>query len=96
MFAAYRSVVPARLVGLAAFLGNISYSLYLTHWLPAGVLRRVAGPLGLSAPVQFALYSIAALTLSVIVYQCFEKPARKLLRGRGKQGPIEQRVATLP
>lgn len=96
VFAAYRSAVPARLVGLAAFLGNISYSLYLTHWLPAGVLRRVAGPLGLSAPVQFALYSVAALALSVIVYQYFERPTRKLLRGRGKQGPIEQRVATLP
>lgn len=61
---AYRSNVPAKLIGTAAFLGNISYSLYLTHWIAERGVRLAAHKLGIPLAGQFILYAVTATVMA--------------------------------
>lgn len=83
----YRSAVPAALEGTASFLGNISYSLYLTHWIADRIAKITATRLTLPVEVQFTIYAAGSTILAFIVYQWLERPARNLLRGRKVRKP---------
>lgn len=78
---AYRSSLPVWLTGIASFLGNISYALYLTHWAVEPIVRRIARIAGLPLWAQFVVFIVAAVLVSAIVYRFFEKPARDFFRG---------------
>lgn len=80
-FAFRSSELPVGLIAPAAFLGEISYSLYLTHWLADFVANRVGGS---NVPVKFVVFSTAALALAYVTYRCLEAPASRWLRRRGQ------------
>lgn len=69
---------------IAKYLGDISYSLYLTHWIAFDLSGR--GPLDEIRPVAFA---VLALMIATGTTYLFEMPARKwLIGGRTKpSGP---------
>jgi peptidoglycan/LPS O-acetylase OafA/YrhL len=76
------------------FLGEISYSIYLGHFLFSTVSYRLisipwmqTGPLQLFLGVCFiSLFVVGGSTLT---YYSIERPGRKLLRGRKASAPIE-------
>lgn len=77
VFFAYRSEVPALLQPLAWFIGEISYSMYLSHWIAFDLSGKL--PFQSLRSVWFAVLTIgvaSALTFA------FERPLRDRLRGR--------------
>lgn len=77
IWAAWRSDVPIIIVPFGAFLGDISYSLYLSHWLVNDVLRVLHLPLAL----HWIAYIVGILSGSYVCYRLIELPARNWLRG---------------
>ena len=75
IWAAWRSRLPALLVPAATFLGDISYSLYLTHWIANDIARALDLPI----MVRWALFTGIALTGSALCYRLFENPIRRWL-----------------
>jgi peptidoglycan/LPS O-acetylase OafA/YrhL len=85
----------ARLFGnnVVFFLGEISYSIYLGHFLFSALAYRVistqwmqSGPLQILAGLSFiTVFVLAAATLT---YSTIERPARDLLRDRKIAAPI--------
>lgn len=73
IWAAWRSAAPAWLVPIGAFLGDISYSLYLTHWIVNDVARALRLPPG----INWIFFTVATLTGSYICYRFFETPLRR-------------------
>lgn len=86
VWAAYRSKLPDGLIGPALFLGEISYALYLTHFLANWLAKLLIG----SRPAQSALFVIFAVTLSYMTNEYFEKPMRRYFRrsGSSREGAI--------
>ena len=80
VWAAYRAKVPAFLVPVAVFLGEISYALYLTHWASDYFAGKIVGKLGLSASLRVWIFAIGAPTAAYLVYRLFEKPANMAIR----------------
>jgi peptidoglycan/LPS O-acetylase OafA/YrhL len=73
---------------LLVFLGEISFSFYMIHYLViarlSGVLRRL--PLAPIAEdsVLFAIVALAvSVAASIMLYKCFELPTRRLVRTAG-------------
>jgi len=68
------------------YLGEISYSLYLTHLLVRRVLKVLLHPDrfdGLAAHTRllyFAIYAIAILAAAMALYHLVEQPCRRQLR----------------
>lgn len=75
VWAAWRSTLPAWLVPVGAFLGDISYSLYLTHWIVNDVVRVFHPPIAL----QWTLFTFGTLLGSYLCYRFFEAPMRDRL-----------------
>lgn len=75
IWAAWRSRLPKFLVPVATFLGDVSYSLYLTHWIPNDLLR----PLDLPLAPRWALFTSIALVGSFLSFRLFENPLRRRL-----------------
>lgn len=68
-----------------AFLGTISYSLYLIHFplqLAFKLWSRFQAPLDFAPPSMLAAYLIALVALSYVVYRFFEKPMMLWMRRR--------------
>jgi exopolysaccharide production protein ExoZ len=80
----YRSEIPRFMAAPAAFLGNISYSIYLLH--PLVYKGWTATGWNLSGPVSFVAFVTVAMGLSYLSYRFFEMPARNALRARKSQG----------
>ncbi len=78
----------ARLAGspLLVYLGEISYSLYMVHYLVLLNLARNSAP-QVSPVVKLVAAFVISLALSSILYQFVERPGRRLMlslfRGRG-------------
>lgn len=81
--------IHARLVPIAAFLGGISYSLYLSHWLAYDLAKTFAPNFLLPAFVALTITIATALTYG------FERPIRQalLVRNIDRSG-VEGRGAT--
>jgi peptidoglycan/LPS O-acetylase OafA/YrhL len=72
----YRSRLPALAIPAAVVLGDISYSLYLTHWLAFQIAD--AAPPVIEAP----LFVVIALGMAAAITYGFERPMRRLLASR--------------
>lgn len=88
IWSAWRSTLPAWLVPIGAFLGDISYSLYLTHWIVNDVLRILHLPMA----IHWTAFTIATLGGSYICYRLFETPMRR----RFAKSPVHSKASTLP
>ena len=67
------------------FLGEISYSIYLLHWILLQVSDRLQLALhihGVTALAWFFCFVTLVIVLSTATYHSIELPARRLLRGR--------------
>ena len=73
---AFSAVIPRQLNKLATWAGNISYSLYLTHWLSFELAKDLS-----SNGVLPVFFFIIALTAAHLSWLYIEKPTEKFLRG---------------
>jgi peptidoglycan/LPS O-acetylase OafA/YrhL len=91
-FVLFRGGVAALLLNhpLAAWVGRLSYSLYLWHTLPGQVLERFAGPMPKVAavPVEVAL----AFGLAAASYYALERPLLRLRARMGSQAEAEAKA----
>jgi peptidoglycan/LPS O-acetylase OafA/YrhL len=71
---------PARISG---FVGDISYSLYLTYWMVLSLAEKVIEPVGMPMWIEWPVYVIICMAVAWAVFQWFEKPMRKLMRKQG-------------
>jgi peptidoglycan/LPS O-acetylase OafA/YrhL len=98
---AKQSGMAARILSTRAFvfLGEISYSLYLTHltvWLNMEGFNREHNFLRQGSLLNFALCVALSLALAAALYKGIEEPYRRVLRGHcGKHlaGPPSDQVA---
>lgn len=72
----YQSTLPAWLAPIGVFIGEISYSLYLTHWLAYQLVKEVA-----AVPVSVA-FGATAMALAICFTYLLERPARRLIGRR--------------
>jgi len=68
------------------YLGAISYSIYLWHHpiekTLSGVFPKMMSPAFPHRPLVFTLLVFLTLVVATISYECFEKPARRIVRGK--------------
>ena len=81
VLAAYCSKLPRALIGPAAFLGNISYALYLTHPFALRLARAAAERFGGGALAEATVFFPLALVIAYLTFALYERPARGYLRG---------------
>jgi peptidoglycan/LPS O-acetylase OafA/YrhL len=93
--ARYRNVF-SRLLTSRAFLvlGDASYSIYLMHYTVLMIATKLIGSTvrtELYDALAFVLCTVATLLISILLYRCYEAPARKWLRQLWRDHP--KRVA---
>lgn len=74
---AWRTDLSGALVPVATFLGEISYSLYLTHLLFLGAVMKAAELAGLALWQSWLLFSASSLMGAWLCYRLFERPLRR-------------------
>lgn len=80
VWAAYKATVPEMLKPVAVFLGEISYALYLTHWISDYFAGKIVGKLGLPPELKVWIFAIGAPIAAFAVYRLFERPANQAIR----------------
>ena len=80
VWATWRSHLHAALRPIASFMGDISYSLYLTHWIANDIVRL----LPVSGALKWAAFSFLAMLGSFLCFRFFENPARRYFSGGGR------------
>lgn len=79
----FRTKVPKFLVSPSEFLGKISYSLYLTHWMWFKLINFLLMQSGAqNVWLHAALFVLLSLLMSYAIFAWFENPLRKLLSER--------------
>ena len=84
---------PGRLERAAAFMGDASYSIYLTHVLVIRALGRLfeSGVVAMPGDAVVVLTVVASLAAGVVVHLWIERPLLRLMRpspgGRGLERP---------
>jgi peptidoglycan/LPS O-acetylase OafA/YrhL len=74
VYFALNAKMPAALFKPSQLLGDISYSLYLTHWIAYEVIRN--RDIGLFA---FPVFAVTTLAIALFAWRFIEKPARRWL-----------------
>lgn len=76
----YVATIPAQLLGISLFLGKISYSLYLTHWIAYELSQLILSSIGVDSTfVSAALFATTAIPMAYFIYVLFERPMQNLL-----------------
>lgn len=94
VLAAFRAAIPTWLAPIASFLGEISYSLYLTHWITYVLAGQIAEQLGWGAYWESLLFALIAVAFAYAAHRIVEVPARKLIKGASVRA--ESLPVTLP
>lgn len=76
-----------------AFLGNISYSLYLVHQAIGFVIIYHLERVGVPSLLAVAVAMVSALLLAVVMNRLVEKPAMKFIRAEWKRREIGSNAA---
>jgi peptidoglycan/LPS O-acetylase OafA/YrhL len=74
VYFALNARMPEPLSKTSRFLGDISYALYLTHWIAYEFIRN--RDIGLFA---FPVFALSALAIAFLAWRFIEKPSRRLL-----------------
>jgi peptidoglycan/LPS O-acetylase OafA/YrhL len=83
---AWRAQLPKLAEPVARFFGEISYSLYLTHWYAFLVARKIGARAGLSTGGFWLVFIVLALAGAWLCYRLFERPLRRRLGIRRPPG----------
>ncbi len=78
-----------------AYLGDTSYSLYLTHLLLIGIFMPLIGAFGRNGDAALVGYLVVCVLIGVLVHELAEKPLLKALR-RPPRSPAPAVPAQLP
>lgn len=79
VLAARFAAIPHALQKTAAYLGQISYSLYRTHWYSFRLTTWAATQLQLNDAVRMSLFVAVSLTVATAVTVLLERPAQALI-----------------
>ncbi|MGO4353302.1 acyltransferase family protein [Rhizobium sp. RAF36] len=79
VYFALNARIPTALSGASQFLGDISYALYLTHWIAYEFIRN--RDVGLFA---FPVFAAIAMTTAVLAWKFVEGPSRRWLTSARK------------
>jgi peptidoglycan/LPS O-acetylase OafA/YrhL len=79
VYFALNAKMPDALSGASRFLGDISYALYLTHWIAYEFIRNT--DVGIFA---FPIFAAIALTIAVLAWKFVEGPSRRWLTSARK------------
>ena len=74
---------PANIPGWALWLGKISFSLYLTHWIVINTCAKAFGGIGI------CIAALAVLPVAWVAWRTIERPSITLSRHIGRQ-PLSQ------
>jgi peptidoglycan/LPS O-acetylase OafA/YrhL len=77
---AYHALPPGYLIAPATFLGNVSYSLYLTHPFSWQISQAMSVSMGFGPVAKLVLFLSLALAIAYGSFMLFERPARQFLR----------------
>jgi peptidoglycan/LPS O-acetylase OafA/YrhL len=89
--ARYRNILSRLLTWRPVMiLGDASYSIYLLHFMVLMVAFRLIGPAvhgDVFNAMAFVLYTAATPLISILMYSCYEAPARRWLRRLWRDDP---------
>jgi peptidoglycan/LPS O-acetylase OafA/YrhL len=80
IFLLYHSTCPEWLVPLMRFGGEISYALYLIHWIVWYALAPVAQKMVIPNTVLIPVALISSIVLASVIHRMLELPMQRLLR----------------
>jgi peptidoglycan/LPS O-acetylase OafA/YrhL len=75
---AYNTDFPSRSQPFAEILGNLSYSIYLSHWFVFQKIYTIDNPI-----LRFIAFCSGTILLSLALYRWFETPLRNRIRAIG-------------
>jgi peptidoglycan/LPS O-acetylase OafA/YrhL len=75
---AYNTDFPSKLEPLAAMLGNLSYSIYLSHWFVFQKIDNIDSPV-----LRLIAFCSGTILLSMALHRWFETPLRNRIRTIG-------------
>ena len=90
LWLSYRAAIPSLARPLILFLAEISYSLYLTHWLAEFLAAKLSGASPLPKDLLFPPLAIA---LAAAVTWGIEKPAKRFLRRRSSSDIVKHHAS---
>lgn len=61
------------------YLGEISFSIYMLHWIIITTLQKYPELLGLPVALKFSMMTACVIAASMLTYHLIERPARKAL-----------------
>lgn len=80
---AFNSIVPPRLVRWSVLGGELSYSIYLTHWIAYFSVQKVFEHAPkILLPIEFVAFIALTLGISYATYFLIEKPCRDRFRAK--------------
>lgn len=80
VFLSHYSQTPYKFISICNYLGNISYSLYLTHCFSHDISRAISKRAHLSEWEHFFTYCFLSFFLASISFYFLEKPAKNYIR----------------
>lgn len=80
VWCAYVSKINHRMIWLCSFLGDVSYALYMTHWIAFAIVVRLSKMFALSTWLECAAFVCIALAGAYLTFIFFERPSRDFIR----------------
>jgi peptidoglycan/LPS O-acetylase OafA/YrhL len=88
LIVALASAPQTQAAGFFEWLGEISYSTYLAHYLIKVWIKLVLVRPGIPLSLALAAYLVTVLAASIVLYRCVELPGRTFLRRRLKKSVL--------
>ena len=86
VWVAFRATISPKITPLCSFLGDISYSLYLTHWIAGMLSHAVIKRSGLPVWIELPVFLTIAVAGAYASYRLLESPARAALGDENELG----------
>lgn len=80
VWCAYKSKINSRMIWLCAFLGDVSYALYLTHWIAFVLVLRLSRFYAFPIWLEGVAFIFVAVSGAYLTFVFFERPLRNFIR----------------